>query len=225
MMRKSSTTRGFTVIEIMVAVLLLSSSLVAIFAAQFAAVATTSYARNITRATQLARCKMNELELLFVEEGFQEGDVSESGECCEFLEGDVPDSFSCEWVVETVTFPDMTESMNESVDGGESGEGAGGLMSQIAGGNEAVGSMMGDQSFDDMADMGMDMISSLMPMITGLLEHAIRRVTIRVRWQEGTVQKDFELMQYVTHPSQGPLKLMQEMNTATDVMNTVNGEN
>jgi general secretion pathway protein I len=225
MTRQSKTMRGFTIIEIMVAVLLLSSSLVAIFAAQFAAVATTSYARNITQATQLARCKMNELELLFIEDGFQEGNVSETGECCEFLEGDVPDSFKCEWIIETVTFPDMTDSMSESADDDGSGEGGTGLMSQITGGNEALGSAMGDQSFDDMADMGMDMISSLMPMITGLLEQAIRRVTIKVSWQEGTVEKDFELMQYVTHPSQGPLKLMQEMNTVDDVMNTVNEEN
>ena len=59
-------------------------------------------------------------------------------------------------MIETVTFPDMTESMSESADDDGSGEGGSGLMSQITGGNEALGSAMGDQSFDDMADMGMD---------------------------------------------------------------------
>ena len=216
--------RGFTVIEIMVAVLVLSSSLVAIFAAQFAAVATTTYAKNITHATQLAKCKMNELELLFIEEGFQEGDVLESGDCCEFLEGEVPENFACEWSVETVTFPDMTDSMSDSLLGDDEGTGATDLMTQVTGGGSGVGDMMQSGQMDDMADMGMDMISSLMPMVTGLLEQAIRRVTVKVVWKEGITEKDFELMQYVTHPSQGPLKLMQEMNTAEDVMNTVSGD-
>ncbi|MBN2524829.1 MAG: prepilin-type N-terminal cleavage/methylation domain-containing protein [Deltaproteobacteria bacterium] len=214
--------RGFTIIEIMVAVLLLSSALVAIFAAQFAAVATTAYARNITQATQLGRCKMNELELLFIEEGFQEGDVVESGTCCEFLEGEVPENFHCEWMVETVTFPDMSETMDDSL-GDEEGGGPGSIMDQVTGGSAGMGSMMESGAMDDMSEMGMDMLSSLMPMITGLLEQAIRRVTVKVTWKEGVAEKEFQLMQYVTHPSQGPLKLMQEMNTADDIMNTVNG--
>ncbi|MBN2716188.1 MAG: prepilin-type N-terminal cleavage/methylation domain-containing protein [Deltaproteobacteria bacterium] len=217
--------RGFTVIEIMVATLVLSSSLVAIFAAQFAAVATTTYARNITQATQLAKCKMNELELSFIEDGFQEGSVSESGDCCEFLEGEIPDGFRCDWKVETVTFPDMSDNLSDSLMGedGEEG-GAADIMSQVTGGATGMESMMQSGQMDDMASMGMDMISTLMPMVTDLLEQAIRRVTVKVTWKEGVVEKDFELTQYVTHPSQGPLKLMQEMNTAEDVMNTVTGE-
>ena len=215
--------RGFTVIEIMVATLILSSSLVAIFAAQFAAVATTTYAKNITQATQLAKCKMNDLELSFIEDGFQEGDISETGDCCEFLEGEIPKGFNCEWKVETVSFPDMTDSLSDSLTGedGTTG-GASDIMSQVTGGSSGVGSMMESGQMDEMADMGMDMISTMMPMITGLLEQAIRRVTVKVTWKEGVVDKNFEIIQYVTHPTQGPLKLMQEMNTADEVMNTIN---
>ncbi|MBN2343874.1 MAG: prepilin-type N-terminal cleavage/methylation domain-containing protein [Deltaproteobacteria bacterium] len=219
MTRRSVTQGGFTVIEIMVAVLLLSSALVAIFAAQFAAVATTNYARNITQATQLGRCKMNELELLFIEEGFQEGDVAEGGECCEFLEGEMITEFHCEWVVETVTFPDM---MDAEIDEGDE-NGAGSIMDQVTGGAAGLSSMDNSQ-MDQMADVGMDMLTSLMPMVTDLLEQAIRRVTVKVTWKEGIEEKDFQLVQYVTHPSQGPLKLMQEANTVDDVMNSMSTE-
>lgn len=220
MNRRRAVQGGFTIIEIMVAVLLLSSALVAIFAAQFAAVASTNYARNITQATQLGRCKMNELELLFVEEGFQEGDVTESGECCEFIDGESPTDFNCEWIVETVTFPDMTESSLDDDD-----EGSGGLLEQVTGGTGNMQSLMGSGQMDEMENMGMDMITSLLPMVTGLLEQAIRRVTVKVTWKEGIVEKDFSLVQYVTHPSQGPLKLMQELNTIDDVMDQGSGAN
>lgn len=211
---------GFTIIEIMVAMLLLSSGLVAIFAAQFASIASTKYARNITQATQLGKCKMSELELLFIEEGFQEGDIEETGECCEFMEGESFTEFQCEWLVETVTFPEMDAS---SIDAEEENSGVGqtsatGSLGTALGGTS--GGAMGGMA--DMGSMELDMISAVMPMITGLLEQAIRRVTVRVRWTEGNLQKDFELIQYVTHPSQGPLKLMQQLNSADAVQSQLN---
>jgi hypothetical protein len=61
------------------------------------------------------------------------------------------------------------------------------------------------------------MISQFMPMITTLLEQAIRRVTVKVMWKEGSAEKDFKLVQYVTHPSEGPLKLLQEAAAMEDL--------
>jgi hypothetical protein len=47
-------------------------------------------------------------------------------------------------------------------------------------------------------------------MITGLLEEAIRRVTVTVEWRQGSRERKLEIVQYVTHPTQGPLELMQQ---------------
>lgn len=189
---------GFTIIEIMVAILLLSASLVAIFGAQFAAVSSTNFARNITQATQLGRCKMSELEILFVQDGFQEGDIDESGECCEFLEGEQKTEFSCSWEIKTIVFPDMSEMMSED----DSDEG-----------------MLDDgDSSDMMADMGMGAVGALLPMFTEILQQAIRRVTVTVEWPQGNQTKSFELIQYVVHPTQGPLQLLQEANSANEMM-------
>lgn len=212
--------RGFTIIEIMVAVLLLSSALVAIFAVQFAAIKNSNYARNITQATQLGKCKMSELELLFIEEGFQEGSLSESGECCEFIEGESFTEFECTWDIETVVFPDMTESLTDEDADGMMDEAASGL--DGGSGGLSTNPMLSGAS-EDMASMGLDMISSFMPMVTELLEQAIRRVTVKVTWKEGIVEKEFELVQYVTHPTQGPLKLMQEAAAIEELQNQMMG--
>ena len=197
--------RGFTIIEIMVAILLLSVSLVAIFGAQFSAVASTNFARNITMATQLAKCKMSELELEFQKDGFQEGDQQESGDCCEFMEGEGnADNFTCQWEIKTIVLPDITQMMNSA--------GADGGVDDDMGGGGMMGGMMGSETGEDMADMGMGMMGAVLPMITGLLEQAIRRVTVKVEWKQGTRTKNFEIIQYVVHPTQGPLQLLQQGN-------------
>ncbi|MBN2802874.1 MAG: prepilin-type N-terminal cleavage/methylation domain-containing protein [Deltaproteobacteria bacterium] len=219
MINKSSPA-GFTIIEVMIAVLLLSMSLVAIFGAQFSAVATAGYVKNITTATELGRCKMSEIELDFQLEGFQLDSVTDSGDCCEFMEGELPGEFTCEWEIKTITFPDMTDAMAGGLSGSGDTDSGGGLMSSVLGTSVNDPAMSGilDQQLggmdeDSMESMGMGMISEFMPTITSLLEQAIRRVTVKVMWKEGIHEKDFTLVQYVTNPTEGPLKLLQDAAT------------
>jgi len=196
---------GFTVIEVMVAVLLLAISVTSIFGAQFAAVATADYSQYVTQAVQLARCRMNELELQFqIDDGFEEGDVSGSGECCEIVddEGDV-EPFECSWEVKMIEFPDVSQMLMGGV-----GDADGGLLDDTMGGGV-------DDMVDDFDAMGM--IGAVAPMITELLRAAIRRVTVKVEWQQGAKQREIEVVQYVTHPTQGPLALMQQA-SAVDQM-------
>ena len=90
---------GFTIMEVMVSIMILAVSVVSIFGAQFAAIATTKFAKHSTQAIQLARCKMSEIELeIQVENGFEEADVEMTGDCCEMLEGESDiDNFECSW--------------------------------------------------------------------------------------------------------------------------------
>ncbi len=196
---------GFTIIEVMVAMLLLSVSIVSIFGAQFAAVATVEFSRNVTQATQLARCRMSEIELEFLmNDGFEEGDVNESGDCCELLDGESSQTeYTCRWEIKTIEMPDISQMMTGDADGGVFDDMSGGMM----------GDMMGDSTGDDLGDMGMGMIAPFLPLITELLQQAIRRVTVVVEWNQGSRQKELEIVQYVVHPTQGPLQLMQNVNT------------
>ena len=200
---------GFTIIEVMVAMLLLSVSIVSIFGAQFAAVATVEFSRNVTQAAQLARCRMSEIELEFLmNDGFEEGDVNESGECCELLDGEHSQAeYTCRWEIKTIEMPDISQMMTGGTDGGVFDDMSGGMM----------GDMMGDSTGDDLGDMGMGMIGPFLPIITGLLEQAIRRVTVVVEWKQGSRQKELEIVQYVVHPTQGPLQLMQQVNAMDEM--------
>ncbi len=195
---------GFTIMEVMVAVLILAISLVSIFGAQFSAVATVEYSRNVTHAVQLARCKMSEIELDFqLNGGFEEGDIIESGECCEIVEGERgSEDYLCRWEIKTIQMPDISQMMMGGDDAGVMDDMSGGMMGDMLGGGG-----------DDMGDMGMGLVGSFMPMVTDLLQQAMRRVTVVVEWKEGAREENLEIVQYVTHPTQGPLGLMQQAAT------------
>jgi hypothetical protein len=47
--------------------------------------------------------------------------------------------------------------------------------------------------------------SIVYPSLKPLLESAIRRITVVIRWKEGAVARDFTLTQYVTNPSRAGL--------------------
>jgi hypothetical protein len=172
-------------------------SLVSIFGAQFATIATVGFSRYTTQAMELARCRMSEIELeIQVENGFEEGDINAGGECCELLGSDAKE-FSCSWEIKTLEMPDILSLMADGQDGG-------------------VG-MMGDLGLEDSADdMGMlGSITAFLPMMSDMLGQAIRRVTVTVAWTQGIRKRDFVLSQYLVHPTQGPLQLM---NSAADAL-------
>jgi len=208
---------GFTIIEVMVAMLIFSVAIVSIFGAQFSAVATTEFSRHQTMATVLARCRMSELELEFLQNGgFEEGDVTQSGSCCEALEDDPGAAdYTCRWEIKMIQLPDASQLLAGGADGGVGG----GMFGDLLGGG------MGDQGGDDQGGgdeaagaMGMDMISAFLPMVTDLLEQAIRRVTVTVEWeQSGGEARELEIVQFVTHPTQGPLGLINQAKSAQDM--------
>lgn len=205
---------GFTVIEVMVSILLLAVAVVSIFGAQFAAVATADYSRHVTQAVQLARCRMSELELQFqLEDGFEEGDVIETGECCEAVEGeDDIAPFTCSWEVKMIEFPDISQMMT--------GGGAdGGMMDDMLGGG--MDGLLGGGGDDDlgggMDELGMGLAQSFGPMVIEILQGAIRRVTVKVEWDQGEAHKELEVVQYVTHPTQGPLEVLQQAAALSDL--------
>jgi prepilin-type N-terminal cleavage/methylation domain-containing protein len=187
---------GFTIIEVMISIMILAVSVVSIFGAQFATVATVGFSRYTTQAIALARCRMSEIELeVQVENGFEIGDVTSRGECCELLENHASE-FTCSWEIKTLEIPD--------------------IMSLMAAQDGGVGMSGGLGVEDSMEDMGMmGGVASFLPMLSDLLGQAIRRVTVTVEWTQGRRKRDFVLSQFLVHPTQGPLQLM---NSAADAM-------
>ncbi len=95
--------RGFTLLEVLVAVSILGLGITAILTAQAGAFASAAHARNLSLATGLLRCKMNEVEEHLYREGFQETDETGAGPCCET--DDTP-NMHCTWHADRPQFPE-----------------------------------------------------------------------------------------------------------------------
>lgn len=214
--RPNGCERGFTLLEVMVALAILGLALTAILSAQAGLYGANVQARNLTQATSAARCKMNELEVELLSKGYPEADQNEDGPCCA---GDSPPGMTCKWSVERVTLPDPPKS-DLTADGGVGGGGDGGLgpLGALAGaaanpgalgdgGLSALTSTLatpvgpgGQTGVAGVAGLAMNIVY---PQLKPLLEASIRRVTLDVVWNEGPVERKLRLVQFITNPNKG----------------------
>jgi hypothetical protein len=86
----------------MVAVTILGLGLTMILSSQAGLLGTTWRIRNQAHADTLLRCKISEVEVELLKNGYSMTDVEDSGECCEDADAD---NFSCSWKVEKVELP------------------------------------------------------------------------------------------------------------------------
>jgi general secretion pathway protein I len=210
--------RGFTLLEVLVAVSILGLGLTAVLSAQTGLFASSTRTEKNSFAIGLLRCKMNEIELQMLKQGFSLVDESEQGPCCE---DDRIQGFSCAWKVDRVLLPEPTEF-------GSLGEGSGlsdavgatgmGPLGAIAAVGETQGGILGgNANLGGVADLlggaAAGGAQALLPMLMSLvypnlkpmLEASIRRVTVTVRWKEGRIDRDLSATQFVTSPQQGGL--------------------
>lgn len=214
--------RGFTLLEVLVAIAILGVGVTAIFSAQWVSLASIKHARNESEAMGLVRCKMSEVEWDLERDGFQLTDVEEAGPCCDAEE---KPGMTCTWSVTKPEFPpaqfgqldldsDLDFGSGASLVPGLGGPGnasapGGAAMSFLKAGNATFGQQSGDVS--DVADSflgggdGMvDGIAALVmqivfPDLKAMFEAGTRRVNVRIAWYEGKKEYSIELEQWVTN--------------------------
>jgi general secretion pathway protein I len=246
--------RGFSLLEVMMAVAILGGALTAILSAQASIAASNKLGNNLGMAMSLGRCRMTEVEDKLLKFGYPDiEDTQTELPCCD--DKDVI-GFTCESRVERVLMPNPPSLMGASVDGGLSLSGAspsamfssglagaspsalsgalGGLggssgISGLGGLSGVTQSISGDGGFGTLnLEAGIQSIGSslttqmggggagtqgLLSMVMGfvypflkpMMEASIRKLTVVVRWKEGSIVKEFTLLQYVTNPSNGGL--------------------
>lgn len=114
--------RGFSLLEVMMAVALFGAVVTIILSAQAGLVASDRTATNMSQALEIARCRMSEIEEKQLRLGFPEiEEKDQSTLCC--AEKEVP-GFSCDWQVERVLLP---QPMGLAGDGGLNNLFGGGL--------------------------------------------------------------------------------------------------
>jgi general secretion pathway protein I len=226
--------RGFSLLEVLMAVALFGAVVTTILSAQAGLVAGDRAAANMSQAIEIGRCRMSEIEEKQLKLGYPEIEEKDSSQfCCDEKE---TKGFTCEWRVERVLLPQATSLAGDAglssilggglgLDAGDIGSGIGtslaspigSMMSNPLGtaqldldaGMQNMGQVLG-QSFGGGGGMGVQGLLSLVfslvyPSLKPLLEAAIRRVTVVVKWKEGKNDRDFTLVQYITNPSQAGL--------------------
>lgn len=213
--------RGFTLLEVLVAISILGLGLTVILSSQTGMFASAAHSEKLTHAVFLARCKMTETELELMTEGYPLIDQTDSGKCCE----DDDSEYTCTWQVEKIELPqpgsfvppegdpdaglgDVPGTVDPSALGGNLGalsavqslETPSGLP-----GEDPLNALASLGSEDGAAGIGAMVMTLVYPELKPMLEASIRKVTVTVKWKEGSNDKDFSVTQYVTDPQQGGL--------------------
>lgn len=231
--------KGFTLIEVMIAIAILSMALATVFGSNIGAARSTMHARNISRATMMARCRVVEAEAYLVrnqlpiaETDLDDPPSTGDDPCC-------TDGFTCDAKVELIELPSPASVETASGDqllgraaqgaagssftrtgapaaGGDAGASRSdpvgslaGAMSMMGGGGggassgpSAGGSSLAGAGAPGPREMAGMLLTAVYPSVKPLLEGAIRRLTVTVRWHEGSVERSFDVVEYVTNPGQ-----------------------
>lgn len=224
------TVLGFTLLEVMIAVAILSMGLSTVFGSNVIAARRVAHGRMITQATLVGQCRMTQVEAWLRKNQLPQTDqrVDDPPEmggerCCE-------EPFTCEANVEKIELPNPPEVSNEAGSsllqtattalsgsafggaGGAQGPGGSNPLGALAGAlgglggagapSAGQGAMGAGGSAPDMRGAQAAILAGIYPSLKPMLEGAIRRVTVRVSWHEGSREHGFDLVQYVTNPGQ-----------------------
>jgi general secretion pathway protein I len=180
---------GFTLLEVMVAIAILGLGLTAILSAQAGAFASSAYARSVSVATGLARCKMTEVEEKLLREGFQELDEVDTGPCCD---DDDRETMVCTWRVEKLELPEPKFGqldLGAGLDlGGPSAEGTSGLPLPDT-----------DGGAPDISELMNTALGIIYPTMQAIYQTSTRRITVNVAWKDGSREQSIEIVQWVTN--------------------------
>jgi general secretion pathway protein I len=191
--------RGFTLLETVIALAILALALMAIFDLNSGAVANHVYSKHLTVASLLARSKMTDLEQKLYDDGFSNDDDEESGD---FSEEGWP---NFKWRAKIIApkmdgvSPDQLIGAIFNLPIGEGGD-LEGLASMFGGG--AGGGKDGQSSGGPvpagggMAGMAAGMMQPMFTQMIDQLTKSVREVHLTVTWKQGKV---VESMDVVTH--------------------------
>lgn len=194
--------RGFTLLEVMIAVAILGMSLAAIFSSEVGAANVAARARRQNVAATLARCKMGEIEEIIAIEGLPALEKKDEDNCCEHAP---VKGFECEWIVDRIILPEFGVGGEDSED--EEAE-QGNSPKEIL--DEAVDGVTGEDGMSEQVIAGQAgnmaglALQIAFPILKPFLEEQVRRATVSVRWTEGSKQRGFDVVQFLVSDQPAP---------------------
>jgi len=207
----------------MVAIAILGLVLTVILSAQGGLAASNRASANMGQAVTLGRCKMSEIEEKMLKLGYPELDAIDPGvPCCDEEKNE---HFTCDTRIEKVEMPNFN-SGNSLGDGGAligpgsdpagtagipglvnpAGSGAG-LNLDVDAGLAGIGSALTSQIGGAGGAGTQGLLSMVMgiiyPSIKPMFEASIRRISVTVKWKEGSNTRELPVVQYITNPQRG----------------------
>lgn len=197
-----STARGFTLLEVIVALAILSAALMAIFDLNAGAIASHVYAKKVTVATFLARSKMTDVEQRLYDEGLPVTDQDDEGD---FSAEGWP---NVKWRYR-VLVPKTTDVSPEKVMGALFGVPMGadtdvsGMMAMLTGaGGDGAAKTQGAAA----GAGGAMMAGLLQTQLAGMIDQlgkSVREVHLSVSWKDGAHTETIDLVTHVVSLGQG----------------------
>ena len=188
--------RGFTLLEVMIAVAILGLSLTAIFSSEVGAANVAARARRQNVAATLARCKMGEIEEIVAIEGLPALEKKDTDACCEHapIEG-----YECEWIVERIILPELGAQEGQEGDEDESEQDR--SQRRLTETYDDINAQGGGTPQEVIAGQAGNLTSMALelgyPILKPFLEEQVRRATVTVRWKEGPREIGFDVVQYL----------------------------
>lgn len=193
-------TRGFTLLEVMIAVAILGLSLTAIFSSEVGAANVAARARRQNVAATLARCKMGEIEEIIGIEGLPALEKKDTDNCCEHapVEG-----YECDWIVDRIILPELGAQGGDEEYEGEGGGEASRDRSQrrLTETYDDINAQGGGTPQEVIAGQAGNLTTMALelgyPILKPFLEEQVRRAKVSVRWKEGPSERGFDVIQFL----------------------------
>ncbi len=205
--------RGFTLLEVMVALAVLALALTAVSDVVGGALHNHVRARQLEVATMLARGRLAEAEATFEEDGFRDFDQTEEGT---FEDEGHPE---VTWKLEAIKprlelGPDAVLKALTGIDGGVAGllgldaKGPGKGGGTGGGPGVGAGGPMGSLAGSPLAGTAVAMIQRQLTGLGETLKSGLREVRLTVGWKDGKATESFALVTYLVVLTPGAQKRM-----------------
>ena len=171
------TERGFTLLEVMVAVAILGMSLTSLLSSQITSLRAMRYAHSLSAAAFLAEFKLHEIEWELQNDGWPSNDVEFEGD---FSDQDWPDmEYHC--LVDFLELPEW---------------------SQIQGAKDEAEDASGveDDGMVDTGDATVGVFGMVWPLVQGAIENSIRKASCTAKWKQGKQEYETTVSTFWTNP-------------------------
>ncbi|MEO8553325.1 MAG: prepilin-type N-terminal cleavage/methylation domain-containing protein [Kofleriaceae bacterium] len=219
----ASTSRGFTLIEVMFALALLGLALVVLIKSASSSIFNAEQAHMMGVATDLGRGEMYEIEEILLKDGFSDTDQSHE-DWQDFADQGWP-NVKYSYKVEIVEFPSFDQlqalAAGKGMGSGSAGSSALGSAqtlgsdfslgsntdplasfqnSTLGGMMSMMGGMGGGSAKDVAGTMGGAVIQSQYTMFQQILKDSVRKVTLKLKWQVLGYDRDLTFVAFYTDP-------------------------